>query len=410
MNSRCPRNPRDPRRLLGPALLSLWLALQPAVRATPGTAYVVLQPGPAAGSFDPGAWVTDPGAWPSLHAIHPDGWSVAYRAESPPPGWERPWILRGGGPAAGPGGLSPRFACALAEMLPARTSAMIALLEAPDSAACFPGKPNPFPLYRDGWLFLPDGYIDVEGVTRGLWRGNLGPSWEAFKLDHPRDYYGDGDARRGNAGEIYFLALLHELLAQPEDVPRAFFLTLARIAVLPGSEHWQCNAILQRPGCTWALRCAWAQEQRYPIYYGPTANGEYCVTDSLPPTGGPWVEIPNHTLAILPAAGEPSLRPVEFSGLPGSEPHSAANTEGGLRLAFERTPARGAVHLRYELPEAPGRLELFDLQGRLLARAHLPAGRGTWIWQQPPAAATGLVLGRLTGAPGTVSTRTFVLP
>lgn len=369
---------------------------------------MVLQPGPTSGDFDAEAWISDPSAWLAQHVTHPDGWSVAYWSENPPAGYTRPFILRGGGPAVGPAGLSPRLACALAEMLPARTSAVVALLDAPDSAACYPGKPNPFPLEREGWLFLHDGYIDIEAVTTGLWRGNLGPGWADFKVDHPRDYHGDGDAGRGNAGEIYFLALLYELVAHPEDVPRALFLTLARMEALEGSAQWQCNAILHRPGCTWALRCAWADEERYPIYYGPTANGAYCVTDSLPPTGGPWVGIPNRTLAILPSTGEPSLLPVEFSELGPRVPHAPSGAADGPRLIFEGSPSCGAVRLQFELQHLPGVLELFDLQGRLLVRVGLPEDRGVWTWS-PPAQAGGIILGRLTDPSGSTLARTFLL-
>jgi len=393
--------------------LAFALALPVAVGAAPGTAYVVLQPGTGHGDFDATAWIVDPAGWPSLHTSHPDGWSVAYWAHTPPPGWERPFVVRGGGPGAAAGDLNPRFAGALAEMLPARAAAMVALLDAPDSSACSPGKPNPFPLSRDGWLFIHDGHIDITAATEGLWLGNLGPTWAAFKLDHPRDYDGNGDATRGNAGEIYFLALLHELLAQPEEVPRAFGLTLARMAGLPGAQGWQSNAVLQRPGCTWALRYAWAEEERYPIYYGPTSQGDYCVTDSLPPGGGPWIEVPNRCLAILPAAGDPYVLPLEFNGLgelaPPGGPVLAAGQEAQPRLRFAQTPSSGPVRLRFGVPAgAAGRLELFDLQGRLLASSALPAGCGDWTWN-PPADVRGIVWGRLTCGAGNVCARTLLL-
>jgi hypothetical protein len=395
------------------ALLVLVLAALPAARATPGTAYVVLQPCAGAGQFDAASWIANPAAWPTQCAGHPDGWSVAYRALDPPPGWERPFVLRGGGPGAGPGGLNPRFACALAQMLPSRASAMVAFLDAPDSAACSPGKPNPFPLCRDGWLFLHDGYIGIESMTRSLWLGNLGPGWEAFKLDHPRDYDGNRVATRGSAGEIYFLALLQELGVQPEDVPRAFGLTLARMAGLAGAETWQANAILQRPGCTWALRYAWADEERYPIYYGLTVAGEYCITDSLPAGGGPWVEIPNQCLAILPATGEPSIVALEFSGLgEPARPEIGVTPAGAARqprLSFARAPSCGSVRLSFEVPAgAGGKLELFDPQGRLLARVALPQGRGDWTWDPPPDA-RGVVFGLLTCSQGKACARTLML-
>ncbi len=399
--------------LAGRALLALALAPPAAVQAAPGTTYVVLQPGSAAGDFDAAAWLADPTGWPARSASHPDGWGVAYWALEPPPGWERPFVLRGGGPGAGAGALNPRLACALAEMLPARSGAAVALLDAPDSAACSPGKPNPFPLSRDGWLFIHDGFIGIEAVTNGLWQSDLGPGWGAFKLDHPRDYDGNSAASRGNAGEIYFLALLHELLAEPEDVPRALSLTLARMAGLAGAQRWQANAILQRPDCTWAVRYAWSDEELYPVYFGSTAQGEYCVTDSLPAAGGSWIEVPNRCLAVLPAGGQPTILPLEFDSLgdpaaPG-DPAGLASRARQPRLHFAQTPAAGRVRLRFEIPGGgAGRLELFDLQGRLLARAGLPVGRGDWTWN-PPAEVSGIVLGRLTCAAGKASARTLLL-
>ncbi len=400
---RDPSGPRANRMARPPATAIAWLVgtlgfllCNSSAIAMPGASYVVLQQGEVTGEFAVEPFLTEPSAWPSASEDHPDGWSVVYRSQSPPPGWTRPFEQRGGGPAVRQGELNPRMHHALDEMLAARESGMAALLDAPDSSASYPGKPNPFPLSREGWLFIHDGYLDIEALTIGIWRDNLGDGWEAFKLDHPRDYNGNGDSTRGGAGEIYSLALLYEVLQAPDDVPRAWRRTLARLSVLEGWDQWQCNAVLQGEACTWAVRYALDRPERYPIYYGMTTAGEYCLSDTLPGTGGPWIEIPNLSLAIFPAVGAVMIEPIEISAV---DPDLTADgRRPALLLRPSASPCWDEATLVFRLPSgASGRLEFFDLQGRLLDAVVVAGPASAYRWRPGADVPTGIILARLVG-------------
>ena len=71
--------------------------------ASPGSTFLALSPAPDPGDFDVAAYCTDPGGFAGLATQYPDGWSAAYRSAGPPAGWDRPFIIRGGGPASSPG-------------------------------------------------------------------------------------------------------------------------------------------------------------------------------------------------------------------------------------------------------------------------------------------------------------------
>ena len=390
---------------LGAAMLLI--AWTGPASGTSGNALLALSPAPATGGFDAQAYLQDPFGWPALAAEHPHGWGVAYISESPPPGWSRPFLLRGGGKASIDGSLHPGFGTALDEMLPAHSAAVLTLLSAPDSAACYPGKPNPYPLSRNGWLFVHDGVIDIEGIVLGAWRADWGPEWEAFKSSYPRDYNGNADSTRGNAGEIYFLALMFELSLAPDDVPAAFRRTLLRMSVLPGWEDWQFNAILQNTECTWALRYAPAQAEHYRLFYGLTTSGTYCIVDTLPAAGGEWEEVPNFSLAVLPSEGNVQILPIEFSEAPehpaGGGRRQADSGQGqggesalGIWLAVAESPSIGVVRLRYQTPVgSQGFLEIWDLEGRSLARVPVDGGAGSLEWNPMPGTPAGIVLARL---------------
>jgi hypothetical protein len=394
------------------ALLA-WAALPGAARGAPGLALVALQPAPSSGEFAVGSWLGDPGGWPARALDHPDGWSVAYTAMAPPPGWMRPFVMRGGGPAAGGGALHPRYACALAEMSARRAAALLCLRAATDPEACYPGQPNPMPLARDGWLFAHDGSIAIEPLTSLVWLSDADPDWVAFREDNPRDFNGNGDPEKGNAGEIYFLALLHELQRSPDDVPRAFRRTLARLSIMPDWDEWQYNAILQRPGATWVLRWVASDPQEYPLYYGLTDTGEYCISDTIPELVEAWIEIPNHTLACFTPDAAPEWITFELSDVPVDDPDGppgppdpAPAAPSRLMLRPERSPCVGALQLAYGLPPGEeGSLEVLDLQGRRLAVFTLIEPHGQVEWTLPQDAASGILFARLRAGDRSVTTR-----
>lgn len=349
--------------------------------ASPGSAYLVLTPAPAAGAFDADAYCTDPGGFAARAGEHPDGWAVAYLQADPPPGWTRPLIIRGGGPGWQAGAMHPHLAYAIEEMLPAREQAILALRDAPDPAACYPGKPHPQPFQRSGYLFLHDGRMDIEAVTSEIWLRSGDPDWDAFKVAHPRDYNGNGDPSLGNAGEIYFLALLYEISLTPQDVTGAFVRTLNRLREVPGYDSWQVNAVLQSAEGTWVLRQAPAiPHAGYAAFYGLTTHAEYWVADHLPDGAEAWTEIPNFTLAFFPAAGQPELVSTLSSGADGGTRLSAAQ----LSLRAVRCPAVGRVSLAYRTPlGSVGRLDLHDLEGRLVASWKVGPGAGVAEWTPP---------------------------
>jgi hypothetical protein len=288
-------------------------------------------------------------------------------------------------------------------MLADRAAGIVTMLAAPDSAACYPGKPNPHPFFREGWLFLHDGWLDIEAVTMGIWRLEGWPGWDAFKAAHPRDFDGNADSTRGNAGEIYFLALLHEIAGAAGDVPTAFRRTLLKMSALPGWDSWQLNAILQNAAGTWALRYALADSEHYPIYYGLTTAGEYCITDSLPTGASGWVEVPNYSLAVFPLGGAAEVIPIEFSAVTdGSRDDPARRPTGGsegvtaaVGLHALGSPAVGTLRLRCQLPaDTRGWLSLWDITGRELVR--LPVeGERILAWKPPGDLASGLFFARL---------------
>ncbi len=366
--------------------------------ASPGSTFLALSPAPDPGDFDVAAYCTDPGGFAGLATQYPDGWSAAYRSAGPPAGWDRPFIIRGGGPASSGEILHPRFSCAVTEMLPVRVSGVMSLLQAMDPDACYPGKPNPQPLYREGFLFVHDGVIDIEPITTDVWLGNQDPDWVTFKLLHPRDYNGNGEPTRGNASEIYFLALLYEIQATPDDVPAAFQRTIALMRTIPGYAGWQFNAVLQNADCTWVLRHALPGDpDTYRIFYGLTTAGEYCVTDHLPATGTGWVEMPNLTLGVFPAGEAPVfISMLDSSAEPESRP-ADRDAKIALSLMPLRSPARGRIELSYRTPPgASGSLQIWDLEGRSLANLTVRAGSGTVRWTPSPEQGSGLLMTRLS--------------
>lgn len=382
------------------------LSVHGVAGAAPGEAFVALQPAPVAGAFDPATHLLDPAGFPARAGGHPDGWALLYRAQSPPPGWVRPFEIRAGGRACHAGSLHPRYALALAEMLPVRAGAILSLRSAPDSIACAPGKPGPQPFLRDGWLFLHDGALDIADVTDGLWNGDLGSDWEAFKSAHPRDYHGNGHATRGNASEIYFLVLLHEITRTPEDVPGAFRRTLLRLLELSGGETLALNAVLQSEQATWVLRWTGASED-YPILYTHTRDGEYCISDSLAP-GGDWQEIPDRSLAVFSTAGGVEILPVE----PAATLEERGLLARGPRLRVLGCPATGELRLLCRPGEGPAAtLNLFDAQGRSIERLRLEGGSREveLLWRPPRQLRSGPIWARLGDGRGGATARLFLL-
>jgi hypothetical protein len=299
-------------------------------------------------------------------------------------------VRRGGGRAQRDGELNPRYAAALDEMLPARAGAIVALLDPTDPLACSPGKPNPHPFERDGWLFLHDGAIDIEAITMQVWRAEWGPDWEAFRLAHPRDYDGNGDSTRGNAGEIYGLLFLHELERGPGDPGDAFGRAIGHLLTLPGAEGFQFNALALSAEGLWAVRYAMGDAEAYPIRYGRTTSSEHCVTDSDPPDGA-WDSLPNFTLAHFPAGGIVELRALA--------PGTAGDRVPGSsrpRLRAERTPTAGPVRLIAELPaDARGVLQLWTVDGRCLLTRPVRGDARSVAWELPERLASGVYLARL---------------
>ncbi len=402
------------------ALLSLLAGIHPAA-ATPGNAFVVLTPAPAGGSFDAATFLTDPSAFSARALEHPNGWSVAYTAQAPPPGWTRAFVLRGGDMAGDGSRLHPRYALAIKELLAGNRAGMVALLDAPDTAACAPGKPNPHPFQRDGWLFLHDGALDIEPLTTGIWNAPRGTEWDAFKIAHPRDYDGNGDSTRGNAGEIYFLALLYDISRQA-SVPLAVRHTLMHFAQLPGFEEHSFNAVLQGEDTTWVLRWAGSDASRYRIFYTRTLTGEYCITDSLPAVGPEWQELPDFTLARFPFGGEVELLPVTLGVAGIEDPDRDDPTHGEAwsddpahdarvpDLHIAPAPAVGELCLRCRVPEGEsGRLEIRDVQGRRLARITLPEGARQIAWQAPPQVRSGFLWVCLHAGGRSVTQRTLLI-
>jgi hypothetical protein len=431
LGSRVParRGGRVPALLVAPAARAAYVALVALVAlayalpaaATPGNAFLVLSPAPAAGGFDAVAFLTDPSAFSARALEHANGWSIAYTAQSPPPGWTRPFLLRGGGMAGDGAGRHPRYALAIEEFLAGRRAGMVALLDAPDTAACAPGKPNPHPFQRDGWLFLHDGALDIESLTNGIWNAPRGSEWAAFKTAHPRDYDGSGDSTRGNASEVYFLALLYEISRQA-SVPLAVRHTLMHFAQLPGFEEHSFNAILQGEDATWALRWAGADASRYRIFYTRTLAGEYCITDSLPAAGPGWQELPDLTLARFPFGGEVELTPVSLAPAGVDDPdggdpvHDGTWTDDprhdarapGLRVAS--APAVGELRLRCRVPAGEsGLLEIRDVQGRRLARISLSQGTREIAWEPPPQVRSGLLWISLQAGGRSAAQRTLLI-
>jgi hypothetical protein len=365
---------------------AILLALTGATaRAIPGPAYLALAPAPAAGSFVADDYLLAPGGWAAQATTHARGWSVAWSRGA------RTVVRRGGGAALDEGTFNPRYAAALAEMLPAREAAILALLDPPDPGASSPGKPNPQPFERDGTLFLHDGTIGITPITMQVWRAAWGPAWDAFRLAHPRDYDGNGDSTRGSASEIYGLLFLYELQRGAGDAGDAFERAVGHLTALEGSDAFQFNALALRDDGLWVVRYAMSDADRYPIFYGLTARGEHCVTDALPPTGV-WQSLPNFTLAHFPPEGPVTLRPLA----PGAVDGDPFPPGRAVRLRALRSPAIGAVRLECALPAgASGRLELWSVDGRRVATLPVAAGGGSLRWGPPAATGSGVYLARL---------------
>jgi hypothetical protein len=421
-------------RALIPCVLALALLGGPmcsprAAAASPGNAFLVLQPAPGSGDFDADAFLGDPPGFSARALEHPDGWAIAYTSEMPPAGWTRPFLMRGGGLAGDGNDLHPRYSLGIDELLATRHAAMVALLAAPDTAACAPGKPNPHPLYRDGWLFSHDGVIDIAAAATGIWDAAWGPDWDAFRVAHPRDYDGGGNSTRGNASEIYFLALLFEIARAP-NIPAAFLQTLLHFSHLPEWEAMSLNAILQGVDATWVLRWTGSDAQRYRIFYTRTTTGEYCITDSLPPYGAGWQEIPNATLAYFPFSGEVELLPIDLaSGLadPGACDPSGDRTPAndpawddprdarddalrGPQLALSPAVTTGGLALHCRIPvRSSGELEICDLQGRRLARLALSGGAHEIRWTAPRNVPSGMLWAHLRADETVVTARALLL-
>jgi len=377
-------------------VIALFGSVALPVAGAPGNAFLAVSPAPEAGTFDVDAYLQDSGGWPAWALTHAHGWGVAYRSATPPVGWTRPFVWRGGGPACFGGALQPRFAAALHEMLPVRESAVLTLLDPPAPEACSPGKPNPHAFERDGWLFVHDGVIDIEAITLQIWRADWGPAWRAFKRAHPRDYDGNGDSTRGNAGEVYGLLFLYELERGPGDEADALERTVGHLLGLEGAEGFQFNAVAQSPDGLWAVRYAPADPDLYPVYYGLTSRGEHCVVNALPEQGS-WQSLPNFALAHFPPEG-----PVEVRALA-----PVAIDEGGafpippgavprIRLSIDATPSRGALRLVYELPpDALGSLELWTPEGRCVRALAVGGGRQHAVWGLPAGQGSGVYVARL---------------
>jgi hypothetical protein len=380
-------------------VIGLFGAAALPVAGAPGNAFLALSPAPETGTFEVDAYLQDPGGWPALAQTHARGWAVAYGSAAPPAGWVRPFVWRGGGPACRDGALNPRFASALHDMLPVRESAILTLLDPPAPQACSPGKPNPHPFERDGWLFVHDGVIDIEAITRQVWRADWGPAWQAFKRDHPRDYDGNDDSTRGNAGEIYGLLFLYEWERGSGDAGDALERAIGHLLALEGAAAFQFNALAQSPDGLWAVRYALADPDLYPVYYGVTSYGEHCVVNALPEQGS-WQNLPNFTLAHFPPDG-----PVEVRALtPGAiDEGGAFPTRPGaaprIRLSIERTPSLGVLRLIHELPpDALGTLELWTLEGRCVRAVPVEGGRRYAVWELPAGLGSGVYLARLRSA------------
>lgn len=393
---------RASRRALCLALLAaavlLGVGMPYTARAIPGNAWIALSPAPDAGELDVDVYVADPCGWPAAATEHNRGWAVAYRDRQPPAGWSRPFLLRGGGSASREGVLRPQFAAALDEMLSARETAILTLLDPPDSAACSPGKPNPHPFFRDGWLCVHDGYIGIEDITMQIWRADWGPAWDTFKTLHPRDFHAKGDSSRGNAGEIYFLTFLYELSADSQDVVGALERAVYRMWDLDRVGAYQLNLVLQAGDGTWAVRYALADEERYPIFHGFTTAGEHWIADEVPPGVAEWEEVPNFALAVFAPDA-----PVELHSLiacdvsePGHGDAYGWAKQGRVRIWAERSPCLGPLNLGYEIPrDVRGLLEVWDIEGRLLLRQSVPGGCGGVEWFPPGRCGAGLYLARI---------------
>ncbi len=64
-----------------------------------------------------------------------------------------------------------------------------------------------------------------------------------------------------------------------------------------------------------------------------------------------------------------------------------ASTRAGLALAPISNPVRGAVSMRFTLPNAaPATLRLLDVSGRVVGEEHVPAGAVAWTFASRPAA------------------------
>jgi hypothetical protein len=355
-----------------------------------GQSFVVLSPGPVVGGFDVDSYLTDPAGWPAHGSSYPDGWAVMYRGSQAPPGFDRPFVIRAGGQAEKAGVIHPRFLLAMEEMLPNRTVAMLAQRAAPNPDACSPGQPNPMPLYRNGWMFLHDGWISVTEMNRDLWQLDLDPGWDSFKRMMPRDFNGNFQTDRGNAGEIYFLTLLFELGRADDDMLLAATRTLHRLSSLPGANDSQFNGIIQGSDCTWVIRYAPAAEENYRIHYTHTTTGEYCITDSIPSGSGDWQEVPNYHLACFSVDSPVLFYPIEFSSVENQPPVTA------LQLKISPTPAVGQIGIRFTLPSAgDGYLELLDIEGRRLMGQPATGRDGAVILTPPAGCGSGLYWVRL---------------
>ncbi len=385
------------------ALLLIMVALsQPsdAVGAPPGQAFLVLTPAPAAGDFDVEAYLNDPIGWPALAANNPDGWAVMYRSSWAPAGWSRPFVIRAGGLLQKDGEVHPRYSLALSEMLPDYTTVMLAQRAAPNPDACSPGQPNPMPLARDGWRFIHDGWVSVSEMNRDLWELDLDTGWDQFKRAYPRDFNGNFQSHRGNAGEIYFLTLLFELDRAAGDMLTAITRTLHRLSSLPQADSSQFNAIIQGESDTWAIRYAVSEAAQYRIHYTRTTSGGHCITDSLPAGSGSWQEVPNFHLARFADDSPVVVYPIEFSAVDDSpdtvDPKPEAGRSAPLRLVVNPSPALGKISLRFAVPEARGGfVELVDLEGRRLVGREIFASEGRVTLVPPSGTGSGLYWLRL---------------
>jgi hypothetical protein len=386
------------RRLALAAALALALG-GTATRAAPGPAFLALAPASGPGAFVVDDYLRDPGGWAAQAATHDRGWSVAWRGDA------LTIVRRGGGSALIDGAFNPRYAAAIDEMLPARRAAILALLDPPDPVASSPGKPNPQPFERDGWLFLHDGSIGVEAITMQDWRAPWGDAWDAFKLAHPRDYDGNGDSTRGEASEIYGLLFLYELQCGPGDASDALERVIWHLAALEGSAGFQFNALALSAGGLWAVRYAPGDAEGYPVYYGLTSDGEHCVTDALPPSGQ-WRSLPNFTIARFPPDGPVELRPLAS----GAIDDAPAPAPFAIALRALRSPAIPPLRLECALPPGAGaRLELWSVDGRRVATLPVAAGSRDVRWELPGTIASGVYLARLRSGSQSAGARLAIL-